>query len=187
VSTTGRNWQEFRNNLQGTLALDRRKGKIHTGNLRNGAIDMFGITSNSKDREERKLRKVSGYEKIFGEFKVVDSVAHTENFLYETQGEKMSLVGDFDLSHNTMDNVVGVSSMRKLDKILTKIPVVGDIITAGDEESLFTNYFTLKGPFEDPQVTAVPLTSLEKKVVGIFQGIFEAPQKIFPKQEPQKQ
>ena len=75
--------------------------------------------------------------------------------------------------------------MRNLDKILTKIPVVGDIITAGDEESLFTNYYSLEGPFEDPQVTPVPLTSLEKKVVGIFQGIFEAPQKIFPKQEPQ--
>ncbi|GIT64755.1 MAG: hypothetical protein Ct9H300mP23_03820 [Nitrospinota bacterium] len=44
-----------------------------------------------------------------------------------------------------MDTVVGVAPLAKLDRFLTKIPLVGKILTAGDEKSLFKNYYTKKG------------------------------------------
>ena len=78
-----------------------------------------------------------------------------------------------------MDIVVGVAPMRGLDKIIKEIPLVGGILTGGEEESLVKNYYTVVGPFEDPETATVPFTSLGKKVVGIFQGIVQVPAKLF--------
>jgi hypothetical protein len=55
---------------------------------------------------------------------------------------------------------------------------VGKIITGGDEKSLLKTYYTVKGDFNDPEISAIPFTSLGKKVVGIFQGILQTPQDI---------
>ena len=68
--------------------------------------------------------------------------------------------------------------MPGLDKFLTQIPLVGSILTAGDEGSLIKTYYEVKGPFDDPKVKAVPLTSLGKKVMGLFQGILQTSEEI---------
>ena len=49
-------------------------------------------------------------------------------------------------------------------------------MTGGDEKSLLKTYYTVKGDFNDPEISAIPFTSLGKKVVGIFQGILQAQQ-----------
>jgi len=77
-----------------------------------------------------------------------------------------------------MDTVLGVAPLAALDKFLTKIPVLGKILTSGDEESLVKTYFTVKGKFDNPEIKAIPFTSLTKKVVGIFQGFWQTPKYI---------
>jgi hypothetical protein len=88
------------------------------------------------------------------------------------------MVGTFDLVNEQMDIVAGVAPMAGLDRFLTKIPLVGKIITGGDEKSLVKTYYTVKGNFNDPEVKAIPFTSLGKKVVGIFQGILQTPKDL---------
>ena len=77
-----------------------------------------------------------------------------------------------------MDTVVGVAPLAELDRFLTKIPLVGKILTAGDEKSLLKTYYTVKGNFETPEILPIPFTSLGKKVMGIFQGVLETPVEI---------
>ena len=77
-----------------------------------------------------------------------------------------------------MDTVVGVAPLAELDRLLTKIPVVGKIITGGDEKSFLKTYYKVKGDFYDPDISAIPFTSLGKKVMGIFQGIVQTPIEI---------
>ena len=40
-------------------------------------------------------------------------------------------------------------------------------------------YYKVKGDFYDPDISAIPFTSLGKKVMGVFQGIVQAPIEIF--------
>ena len=105
-------------------------------------------------------------------------MAETENFIYEDDQRRSSLVGTFDLNKYEMDTVLGVAPMAALDKFLTKIPVFGKFFTGGDEESLVKTYFTVKGKFDKPEMKSIPFTSLTKKVVGIFQGILQTPKFI---------
>ena len=77
-----------------------------------------------------------------------------------------------------MDTVVGVAHLPGLDKLLTQIPIVGSILTAGDEGSLIKTYYDVNGPFDNPEVTAIPFTSLSKKFIGLFQGVLQSSEEI---------
>ncbi len=98
--------------------------------------------------------------------------------LKETEDRRTSIVGTFDLANQTMDTVVGVAPLAQIDRFLTQIPIVGKILTGGDEKSILKTYYTVKGNFNNPETTMIPFTSLEKRVIGIFQGILQTPQTI---------
>ena len=102
------------------------------------------------------------------------------NAMYSNIGPNSALgnIGGFDLVNDQVDTVVGVAPMAQLDRFLAKIPLVGKIITGGDEKSLVKTYYLVKGNFNDPDISAIPFTSLGKKVMGIFQGILQAPEEI---------
>ena len=180
VQGQGKTWKEIALTLNGKVSLRLENGTVHTGRLLNGIQKLFGLPADPQEVANRWLEPDKFYKEIAGDFVLVGGRAHTENFVYDEARKKISLVGQFDLGNNTMDIVVGVAPMRGLDKFIKKIPLVGGIITGGEEESLFKNYYTVTGPFENPKTTSVPLTSLGKKVVGIFQGIMQAPEKMFP-------
>ena len=104
--------------------------------------------------------------------------------MFEETGQRLSLVGAFDLNTSRMGTVVGVAPFRRVGRIIKQIPILGPIVTGGEEGSLITNYYKVEGPFSDPKVESIPLTSVSKKVLGTFQGIFSAPSDLFPKQDP---
>ncbi|MDH3256965.1 MAG: DUF3971 domain-containing protein, partial [Nitrospinota bacterium] len=184
VQGRGGDLKQIIQSLKGRLAFNLKDGRINTGRLLNGTVKLFGIPVDPKTVEERALQNNTGYLQIFGDFSILDGVARTENFLYEEKGQRMSLVGAFDLNTSRMGTVVGVAPFRRVDRVIEKIPILGPIVTGGKEGSLITSYYKVDGPFSDPTVESVPLTSISKKILGTFQGIFTAPSELFSSQEP---
>ena len=179
VKSRGRNLSESIRTLSGKVSIRLGKGTINKRKLKAGTFSLFGLQVPVEDKEKTEVDEgVSNYVDISGDFAHVGGIAETENFVYETDQRRTSIVGKFDLNLREMDAVVGVAPMPGLDKFLTKIPVIGKILTAGDEGSLIKTYYSVKGPFDDPEVTAIPFTSLGKKVTGIFQGILQTPGEI---------
>lgn len=150
-------------------------------------MELFGISVDPKTRAEREHRDDTDYLKIFGDFSVLNGVARTENFLYEETGQRLSLVGDFDLNTSRMGTVVGVAPFRRVGRVIEKIPILGPIVTGGHEGSLITSYYKIEGPFSDPKVESVPFKSISKKVLGTLEGIITAPSGLFSSQEPSNQ
>ncbi len=172
------NWDKFKRNLKGHLHFIINKGKIHVGRLMNGACQLFDFPLDEHSNMERLKSPSSDFIKISGDFDVVGGVAHTENFYYENPNQKFSLIGKFDLNKNTMNTIIGVAPLKGLDDFFKSIPVVGNIVTGGDEGSVIKNYYSAKGPFVDPKVSSVPLTTLGKKVVGTLKSLLQTPQNI---------
>jgi uncharacterized protein DUF3971/AsmA-like protein len=179
VKGHGKGLKEIGETLRVKASFDFQSGQIDHGRLKAGALKLFGFKEKDDDQSENALQdNFSPYEQIAGNFKLVDGLAKTENFIYEDDKRRSSLVGTFDFNKYEMDTVLGVAPMAALDKFLTKIPVFGKILTGGDEESLVKTYFTVKGKFDKPEMRSIPFTSLTKKVVGIFQGILQTPEFI---------
>ncbi|GJL77044.1 MAG: hypothetical protein NPINA01_00330 [Nitrospinaceae bacterium] len=179
VKGQGKGLQEIGKSLMVKSSFDFRSGQIDHERLKVGTLRLFGFQEEIDEQNESSLKdNFSKYEQIAGNFMLVNGIGETENFIYENDKRRSSLVGTFDLNKYEMDTVLGVAPMAALDKILTKIPVFGKIITGGDEESLVKTYFTVKGKFDKPEIKSIPFTSLTKKVVGIFQGILQTPEFI---------
>ena len=126
----------------------------------------------------------TGYLQIFGDFSILNGVARTENFLYEEKGQRLSLVGAFDLNNSRMGTVVGVAPFRRMGRVIEKIPILGPIVTGGKEGSLITTYYKVEGPFSDPKIESVPFKSISEKVLGTLEGIIIAPSDLFIEREP---
>jgi hypothetical protein len=71
-----------------------------------------------------------------------------------------------------------VQPLQTVDKVISRIPVVGWILTGGDG-SLITTYFEAKGSWAGPQVTAIPVKSIASGTLNIFRRVFELPVRVF--------
>ncbi len=180
----GGDLKKITQSLEGRLSFNLKDGRIHTGRLLNGAVKLFGISVDPRTVAERAGKPNNGYMQIFGNFSILNGVAHTEKFLYEEKGERLSLVGAFDLNTSRMGTVVGVAPFRRVGRIIKQIPILGPIMTGGKEGSLITTYYKVEGPFNDPKVESVPFKSISEKVLGTLEGVIIAPSELFSSQEP---
>jgi len=183
IKGRGKNGAEILKSLSGKISMDIQSGMIDKKKLKRGVDKIFGSGPGSLPLKESTH---SSFKQLSGDFIPKDGIFETENFIFETDDRRTTLVGTFDLKKNQMDAVVGIAPLAGLDRFLTKIPLVGKILTGGDEKSLLKTYYNVKGNFDDPEISLIPFTSLGKKFMGIFQGILQAPIEIldaFPKIE----
>ena len=172
---SGKDWKEIFRSLSGNLSLDIQSGNINLEKLKRGVRRLF---SSIPQPNPLKKDAASSFKQISGDFVAKDGIFKTQNFVIETENQRTSIVGTFDLVNNQMDTVVGIAPLARLDRFLTQIPIVGKIITGGDEKSILKTYYTVKGDFNNPEITLTPFTSLGKRVMGIFQAILQAPQEL---------
>ncbi len=110
-------------------------------------------------------------------FSLTQGLLNSEDLLVHSEAMDLSMVGDFDLTSNRIDAILGVKPLKTVDKIITKIPIAGWLLT-GKEKALVTAHFTIRGNADDPDVMAVPVTSLSNKVFGIFKRVLTLPGKL---------
>ncbi len=172
---TGKDWSEISKSMSGKISLDIQSGMMDQEKLKHGVNKLFGSAPGTIHQEKG---EPSSFKQISGDFIPKNGIFETENFILETNSRRTSVVGTFDLRENQIEAVVGVAPLAQLDRFLTKIPVFGKILTGGDEKSLLKAYYKVEGDFDDPEISPIPFTSLGKKVMGIFQGILQAPVEI---------
>ena len=89
----------------------------------------------------------------------------------------MSMSGTQNLITTEVDMELGIMPLRTIDRLVTKIPLAGWILT-GENKALVTAHFKMTGPGDNPEITAIPVESASKQVLGIFKRIFTLPVKI---------
>jgi hypothetical protein len=85
-----------------------------------------------------------------------------------------------DLPNNQMRADLGVQPLVTLDSLVSKIPIVGYILT-GKDKTLLVYYFKVEGPFSSPEVTYIPLKKWGNSIVGYVTRIFLTPPRLFEK------
>lgn len=117
------------------------------------------------------------FQEIGGSFELRQGRLRTEDLLVKSPAMNLSLVGAVDLPRDELDLVLGVQPFGTLDKVVSRIPVAGWIL-AGKEKALITAHFRVTGNSADPDVDAIPITSVSEKVLGIFRRVLGLPGKM---------
>ncbi len=117
------------------------------------------------------------FNRATGTVQMRQGLLSSENVWVDSEAMNLSLVGNMNLVEKKTDVILVVKPLGTVDKIITKIPLAGWIL-AGEDKALVTAHFQIKGKTGDPDVEAIPMTSLSRKAQGIFRRIFNLPEKM---------
>lgn len=106
-----------------------------------------------------------------------NGIMSSEDLVIDSNAMNLSLVGSIDLPRDELDLLLGIKPLGTVDRIVTSIPIAGWLL-AGENKALITAHFQIRGPSAAPVVTAIPISSLSKQVLGIFQRVLGLPGKM---------
>lgn len=106
-----------------------------------------------------------------GDFVLDDGVATTE--LMRIYGASLGLTakGEIDFDNDAIDLTGVVVPAYSINNFLSKIPLIGTLLTGGEGEGLFAVVYNVKGGVDDPEVSVNPLSALTP---GFLRNIFTA-------------
>jgi hypothetical protein len=87
-----------------------------------------------------------------------------------------------DLIHNEADFSIAIQPLGTVDKIISRIPIAGWLLT-GEDKALLTAHFNVKGKISDVSVEALPLDTLTEPTIGLLRRTLELPFKLI--EDPQ--
>ena len=177
LAVRGESAPEFKKSVQGNVKLKIEHGSIRKFSTLSKIFSILNVSQLFKGQLPDMVSGGMPFNKITGDVAFHNGIASTQNLFLDSNAMNISAVGKVDLVKNELDLNVGVQPLQTVDKVVSKIPIVGWILT-GKDKSLITTYFEAKGRIEDPQVTAVPVKSLAKGVFNIFKRVFELPGRL---------
>jgi len=177
LSARGESAAEFEKSAQGGVKLRIERGSIRKFSTLSKIFSILNVSQLFKFQLPDMVSGGMPYNRITGDFALKEGIASTQNLFLDSNAMNISAVGKLDMVRNELDLNIGVQPLQTVDKVVSRIPIVGWILT-GKDRSLITTYFEAKGRIEDPQVTAVPVKSLAKGVFNIFKRVFELPARL---------
>ncbi len=165
-------------------ALGNVRIQIEEGMLMRFAVlsKIFSILNVSQLLKFQLPDMVSGgmpYSKIVATLSFKDGIVSTKDLFIHSDAMNISAVGMIDMPGGQfVDTLVGVQPLQTVDKVVSRIPVVGWILT-DENRSIMTVYFEVKGSLDNPTVTAIPVKAIARGVFDIFKNIFQLPAKLF--------
>jgi hypothetical protein len=124
-----------------------------------------------------------GFMKLEAPFRLVEGVAEVKDARAFGPDLGLTAKGKIDLASNTLDLEGTLVPAYVINSILGNIPLVGGLFTGEPGGGVFAVTYKMKGPRDDPKVTANPLTALAPGFMRKLFNIFERPKDEGPQQE----
>ncbi|MDA0655640.1 MAG: AsmA-like C-terminal domain-containing protein [Proteobacteria bacterium] len=86
----------------------------------------------------------------------------------------ITTAGTVDLNNDKAELSGAVVPAYTINRIIGQIPLLGQILTGGDNEGMFAATYSLKGPLADPKVSVNPLTAFAPGILRKFFGVLGA-------------
>ena len=86
--------------------------------------------------------------------------------------------GKWDLSTMKIKGEIGVQPFVAVDAIVKRVPVVGYLLT-GKDSSILVYHFKVKGSFNEPELSYVPLKHLPKSIAFFLGRVVYTPARLF--------
>ncbi len=167
--------------LRGRLRLRVDEGSIAKG----GVLTKLLAISSLADLPalligQRKDLTHSGlfYKRLQVEATVADYTVRMHQLAMRATAMDMAGQGSYDLQHNRMDLVMVFRPLQNLDAILSKIPLLRDII-GGSAHSLMRKVYHLHGSLRDADIEQVTPSSVGLSRPGLIEGLLTLPDRWF--------
>ncbi len=176
----GENFQKVKESLNGRMKLEIEEGVIERFNILSKIFSILNVSQLLKGRLPDLKTRGLPFHQIMANIYVKDGVASTDDFVVDSDAMKITLIGKVDLGKNQIDARIGVHPLVTLDTVLSKIPIIGYVLT-GKEKGFLSFIYEVSGDLDDPKIEAIPIKSLGQGFWGIIQRLLETPLRPFQK------
>jgi uncharacterized protein YhdP len=177
LSARGETADTLKRTVAGALKVHARNGSMRQFPVLSKVFSILNVSQIFSLRLPDMVSEGMPYNDIKGTILIKDGFVSTNDLFVASNAMNFSQVGKYDYINDNMDFTFGIQPLQTIDKIVSHIPIVGWILT-GKEKSLITAYFEVKGKASAPQVSAIPVKSLGKGILGIFKRVFQLPAKL---------
>jgi len=178
MNASGSNGDALKKSAFGSIKMHSQKGMLRQFSWLSKVFSILNVSQLFKFRLPDMVSEGMPYNDIKATFAIKNGVISSDNLFLESNAMNMSLIGKHDYVHDNLDLTLGIQPLQTVDKVVSHIPIVGWILT-GENKAMFSTYFEIKGKSSNPKVSAIPITSLGKGVLGIFKRVFQLPVKLF--------
>jgi hypothetical protein len=178
LHTYGSNFDACLRNLMGTVNFEITKGYFENDNIILKILDFLSIQNIFIKRPPEKTANEFYFHEMQGNFDIAGTQLKTDNILMKSPVFNAVAAGELDWQKDTIDVKIGTQPLGTIDYLVSKIPIVGHILT-GKDKSLLVYYFNVKGSLRNPEVNQVPFESLGKNLTGYFERLLLTPVRLF--------
>ena len=177
VTAAGSSADDFKKTAVGAVKVRAERGVLKKFSVFSKIFSLLNVAQLLKLQVPDMAKGGMPYTSITASLSFKDGVISSNDFLIDSDAMKISGVGKVDLLQKKLDYIVGVHPLGTLDRIAARIPIAGWVLT--DEGGhLVTVHFKVKGNWDDPQVSPIPVRSLAKGTLDTFRRLFQLPQKL---------
>jgi len=167
----------LKKSLSGKINLLSSRGTLRQFPILSKIFSILNVSQLFKLKLPDMVSKGMPYNDIKGTLLFKDGTMSSTDMFVASNAMNISMVGEYDYVNDKMDLTVGLQPLQTVDKVVSKIPLVGYVLY-GKEKSFITAYFEVKGKAGSPNVSAIPFKAIGKGVLGIFKRVFQLPAKI---------
>jgi uncharacterized protein YhdP len=117
------------------------------------------------------------YSSIAGNFSVKDGSLSTSDLSIFSPSINIIIVGTVDFINKNIDFAYAVQLLQTVDTIVSRIPVIGWILTGADRRFL-VSYFEARGNWNDPTVYSINTSSMSQGLRNIFHRALSLPEML---------
>jgi hypothetical protein len=159
----------FLEGINGTARLHVEKGRLWEFVLFSKLFSIVNIVS-----IDELFKEGLPFRYLTGDFVVKDGIISTEDMYLDSDSLRMSAAGSIDMPKASIDGYLALHPFVTIDKIISKIPLAGWIIT-GRKETTLSMYFSVKGPLKDPSTEPAPIVTIGKNILDLLERLVETP------------
>jgi hypothetical protein len=177
LASQGRGAQGFFPNLDGNLKLALRDGQLGRQTLTVRILSLIDVTQLLDSKALALSSRGIPYRRLTADIRIEDGVAHTENLLLESPAFTLSAYGHVNLVTETVRMDIAVKPFQTMDKLVTRIPVVGWLL-GGKDGALIAALYRVTGTLSNPTVESLPAKSVGGEVFGAFRRLLDLPEAL---------
>jgi len=177
MTLTGKTGADFKKTATGTLQLRVEKGVLKKFPVLAKIFSVLNVSQLLRLRLPDLATEGMPFRTMAADVKLINGLAATDDFYLDSDAMNIVGTGKVDLASRYIDATIGLQPLQTVDKVISRIPVAGWILT-DDDRRFITVYFAAKGPLDNPAVQAIPIKGLSEEALDMFKRVFKLPKKL---------
>ena len=153
-------------------------GKVRKSRLIFNILDFLSLQKILDKRPSDLIKEGFYFDSLEGNVSVENGICKLHNIIMKSPAFNAVAEGKVDMPGESLDFDLVAQPFGTIDSLVSKVPVVGYIITGKDKKFLVYS-FKVKGPWSKPEVKYVPLKDVGNGTVGFLKRLFFTPGRIF--------